>query len=197
MEKKDDVWFGFVMIAPTTASSSRWIQLEVTKEKKLSYTACLGQCDWTSSKYEQKKELEVKHDKDKKYTFEGGTVEYSEVDPFAPGGLSGAAIAGIVIGCVVVVILLVFGIYVLLKGPPSFATKARDSIENGWSSVRNRLRPDSRAPLLPEASSGYGPYDSDAQAPLVPDASPGYGPYDSDAQAPLVPDGPYDYPYSR
>jgi hypothetical protein len=178
MENKEDKWVGFMMNQET----KQWIQLEVTKEKKLTYAACLDQCAETSSTaptYKQKKELEVKHDKDKKYTFEGGTVEYSEIDPFAPGGLSGAAIAGIVIGVVVVVILLVFGIYVLLKGPPSFATKARDSIENGWNSVRSRLRPDSRAPLVPEASQGYGPYDSDTQAPLLSEASSGYGPYES------------------
>jgi hypothetical protein len=111
MEKKDDVWFGLMMIAPTTASSSQWIQLEV-KEQKLSYTACLGQCDTASPKYEQKKDLEVKHDKDKKYKFEGGTVEYTEEDPFhkgmSPSLILGLSIGGSILGFILFVVIAVF-----------------------------------------------------------------------------------------
>ncbi|NDC43007.1 MAG: hypothetical protein EBZ77_15895, partial [Chitinophagia bacterium] len=137
MEKKGDVWVGFVLIAATAAASTRWIRVDVAKDKKLSYTACLGQCDLTAPKYKQVKDLVVKSDKDqKKYTFEGGTVEYSGQDPFSDGGLSGADIAGIAIGVVVGVILIVVVLYFLFRGqriePPRFVTSAR----NRWDSWR-------------------------------------------------------------
>jgi hypothetical protein len=139
MEKKDDVWFGFMMIAPTTTSSSQWIQLEV-KEQKLSYTACLGQCDAASPTYEQKKDLEVKHDKDKKYKFEGGTVEYTEIDPFSKGNLT-LIILGLSIGFGV--LLLIIGIFALAY---AYSPKTKALVQNGLRSVRDSA-PD-RLPLL-------------------------------------------------
>jgi hypothetical protein len=138
MEKKDDAWFGFMMIAPTTASSSQWIQLEV-KEQKLSYTACLGQCDATSHatspKYEQKKDLEVKHDKDKKYTFEGGTVEYTEEDPFHKGNLAlilGLSIGGSILGFIAIVIAFL----VFTNRGSRAATIARENVFGPFRSSR-------------------------------------------------------------
>jgi hypothetical protein len=130
MEKKDDAWFGFMMIEPTTASSSQWIQLEV-KEQKLSYTACLGQCDATSPTYEQKKDLEVKHDKDKKYKFEGGTVEYTEEDPFHKG-MSPSLILGLIIGGSIMgfILLVVIAVLVLTN---------RGSVANGVSTVATHM----------------------------------------------------------
>jgi len=138
MEKKDDVWFGFMMIAPTTLSSSQWIQLEV-KEQKLSYTACLGQCDTVSPVYEQKKDLEVKHDKDKKYKFEGGTVEYSEENPFHKG-MSPSLKLGLIIGfsimgfiiLVVVIALLVFNRASVEKGVNAITTQMINARDNAF-----------------------------------------------------------------
>jgi hypothetical protein len=136
MEKKDDAWFGFMMIAAT--SSSQWIQLEV-KEQKLSYTACLGQCDATSHatspKYEQKKDLEVKHDKDKKYTFEGGTVEYTEEDPFHKGNLAlilGLSIGGSILGFIAIVIAFL----VFTNRGSRAATIARENVFGPFRSSR-------------------------------------------------------------
>ena len=145
MEKKDDAWFGFMMIAPTTASSSQWIQLEV-KEQKLSYTACLGQCDATSHatspKYEQKKDLEVKHDKDKKYKFEGGTVEYTEEDPFHKGNL--ALILGLSLGLGLGIPLLLF---IILALAYFFSPKeTKESVQRRLSYVREPAI--NRLPLL-------------------------------------------------
>jgi hypothetical protein len=141
MEKKDDVWFGFMMIAPT-ASSSQWIQLEV-KEQKLSYTACLGQCDTashaTSPTYEQKKDLEVKHDKDKKYKFEGGTVEYTEEDPFHKGNL--ALILGLSLGLgIPVLIIFIFALAY------AFSPKTQKLVQSGLRSVHDYAL--ERFPLL-------------------------------------------------
>jgi hypothetical protein len=156
MEKKDDVWFGFMMIAPTTASSSQWIQLEV-KEQKLSYTACLGQCDATSPatspKYEQKKDLEVKHDKDKKYKFEGGTVEYTEEDPFHKG-MSLSLILGLSLGLGIPVLLIV--IFALAY---AFSPKTKESVQRGLSSVRDAL---DRVPSLRP-----GRYLTESSTPLL------------------------------
>jgi hypothetical protein len=140
MEKKDDAWFGFMMIAPT-ASSSQWIQLEV-KEQKLSYTACLGQCDATSPKYEQKKDLEVKRDKDKKYKFEGGTVEYTEEDPFHKGNLAlilGVTIGGSILGFIllVVIALFVFNRGSVAKGVSTVATHMSDARDNALMRLRS------------------------------------------------------------
>jgi hypothetical protein len=136
MEKKDDVWVGFMMIAPTAASSSQWIQLEV-KEQKLSYTACLGQCDTTSPKYEQKKDLEVKHDKDKKYKFEGGTVEYTEEDPFHKG-MSQSLKLGLIIGipAAVVFIALVIAVLVFTNRGSSAVTIVRENVLGPFRSSR-------------------------------------------------------------
>jgi hypothetical protein len=143
MEKKDDVWFGFMMIAPTTASSSQWIQLEV-KEQKLSYTACLGQCDATSPKYEQKKDLEVKHDKDKKYKFEGGTVEYTEEDPFhkgmSPSLILGLSIGGSILGFIIVVVVIavfVFNRGSVAKGVSTVATQMRNARDNVFRQLQS------------------------------------------------------------
>ena len=146
MEKKDDVWLGFMMIAPTTASSSQWIQLEV-KEQKLSYTACLGQCDAASPamspKYEQKKDLEVKHDKDKKYKFEGGTVEYTEIDPFNKGMSPltlGLIIGGSIMGFIIVVVviaLFVFNRGSVAKGVSTVATHMSDARDNALMRLRS------------------------------------------------------------
>jgi hypothetical protein len=156
MEKKDDVWFGFMMIAPTTTSSSQWIQLEV-KEQKLSYTACLGQCDATSPatspKYEQKKDLEVKHDKDKKYKFEGGTVEYTEEDPFHKG-MSLSLILGLSLGLGIPVLLIV--IFALAY---AFSPKTKESVQRGLSSVRDAL---DRVPSLRP-----GRYLTESSTPLL------------------------------
>jgi hypothetical protein len=129
MEKKDDVWFGFMMIAPTTASSTQWIQLEV-KEQKLSYTACLGQCYAASPTYEQKKDLEVKHDKDKKYKFEGGTVEYAEENPFHKGDLT--LILGVGLGIGIPVLLIV--IFALAY---AFSPKTQALVQSKLSYVRD------------------------------------------------------------
>ena len=156
MEKKDDVWFGFMMIAPTTVSSSaavsQWIQLEV-KEQKLSYTACLGQCDTTSPKYEQKKDLEVKHDKDKKYKFEGGTVEYTEEDPFSKGNL--ALILGLSIGgSILVIILVVIAVLVFTN---------RSSVANGVSTVATQMR-NARDNAFRQFQSLRGNYDTSSDS---------------------------------
>jgi hypothetical protein len=131
MEKKDDGWFGFMMIAEPAVSSSQWIQLEV-KEQKLSYTACLGQCDTVSPKYEQKKDLEVKHDKDKKYKFEGGTVEYTEENPFHKGDLTLILGLGLGIG---IPVLLIF-IFALAY---AFSPKAQALVQSKLSYVSERL----------------------------------------------------------
>jgi hypothetical protein len=125
MEKKDDAWFGFMMIA---VSSSQWIQLEV-KEQKLSYTACLGQCDAVSPTYEQKKDLEVKHDKDKKYKFEGGTVEYTEENPFHKG-MSPSLKLGLIIGIPAVVIAIVIALLVFTN---------RGSVEKGVNAITTQM----------------------------------------------------------
>jgi hypothetical protein len=145
MEKKDDVWFGFMMIAPTTLSSSQWIQLEV-KEQKLSYTACLGQCDATTSPtYEQKKDLEVKHDKDKKYKFEGGTVEYTEENPFHKGNL--ALILGLSLGLGLGIPVLIIFIFALAY---AFSSKTQAVVQSGLRSVHDYAL--ERLPLLRSAS---------------------------------------------
>jgi hypothetical protein len=160
MEKKGDVWVGFVLIAATAAASTRWIRVDVAKDKKLSYTACLGQCDLTAPKYKQVKDLVVTSaDKDQKYTFEGGTVEYSGQDPFSDGGLSGAAIAGIAIGVVLFVILIVVGLYVLFRGQPipRFVTSAR----NKWDSWRGRSQTGSESLIEDGASQGNSYTDTD------------------------------------
>ena len=134
MEKKDDVWFGFMMIA--AASSSQWIQLEV-KEQKLSYTACLGQCYAASPAYEQKKDLEVKHDKDKKYKFEGGTVEYTEENPFNKG--MSPLTLGLIIGipafvfiAIVIAVLLFTNRSSVANGVNAIATQMRDARDNAF-----------------------------------------------------------------
>jgi hypothetical protein len=145
MEKKDDSWFGFMMIAPTTASSSQWIQLEV-KEQKLSYTACLGQCDATSPamspKYEQKKDLEVKHDKDKKYKFEGGTVEYTEENPFNKGNLTlilllSIGIPALVFIAIVIAVLVFANRGSVGKGVDAITTQMRAARDNAFRQLQS------------------------------------------------------------
>jgi hypothetical protein len=122
MENKEDKWVGFMMNQET----KQWIQLEV-KEKKLTYAACLDQCDATSPVYEQKKDLEVKHDKDKKYTFEGGTVEYTEENPFNKG-MSPSLKLGLIIGCSILgfILLVVFAVLVFTN---------RESVEKGVNAM--------------------------------------------------------------
>jgi hypothetical protein len=125
MENKEDKWFGFMMNQET----KQWIQLEV-KEKKLTYAACLDQCAETSSTaptYRQKKDLEVKHDKDKKYTFEGGTVEYTEENPFNKG-MSPSLKLGLIIGCSILgfILLVVFAVLVFTN---------RESVEKGVNAM--------------------------------------------------------------
>ena len=145
MEKKDDAWFGFMMIAPTTVSSSQWIQLEV-KEQKLSYTACLGQCDATSPamspKYEQKKDLEVKHDKDKKYKFEGGTVEYTEENPFNKGNLTlilllSIGIPALVFIAIVIAVLVFANRGSVGKGVDAITTQMRAARDNAFRQLQS------------------------------------------------------------
>jgi hypothetical protein len=115
----------------------------------LSYTACLGQCDTASPKYEQKKDLEVKHDKDKKYKFEGGTVEYTEEDPFHKGNL--ALILGLSLGLGIPVLL-----FVIFALAYAFSPKTQELVQSKLSYVSDRvpsLRPgryltESSTPLL-------------------------------------------------
>ena len=141
MENKEDKWFGFMMNQET----KQWIQLEV-KEKKLTYAACLDQCAETSSTaptYRQKKDLEVKHDKDKKYTFEGGTVEYTEIDPFNTGmsplklGLiiGGSILGGIIL--LVVIAVLVFNRSSVANGVNAIATQMRDEGDNAFRRLQS------------------------------------------------------------
>jgi hypothetical protein len=53
----------------------------------------------------------VKHDKDKKYKFEGGTVEYTEEDPFhkgmSPSLKLGLIIGGSIMGFILLVVIAV------------------------------------------------------------------------------------------
>jgi hypothetical protein len=140
MENKEDKWVGFMMDQET----KQWIQLEV-KEKKLTYAVCLDQCAETSSTaptYRQKRDLEVKHDKDKKYKFEGGTVEYTEIDPFNKGNL--ALILGLSIGgSILVIILVVIALLVFTnresvgKGVNAIATQMRNARDNALSQLQS------------------------------------------------------------
>jgi hypothetical protein len=128
MENKEDKWVGFMMSQET----KQWIQLEVTKEKKLTYAACLDQCAETSSTaptYRQKKDLEVKHDKDKRYTFDGGTVEYTEENPFNKG--MSPLTLGLIIGIpAVVFIAIVIAVLVFIN---------RGSVAKGVSTITTRM----------------------------------------------------------
>jgi hypothetical protein len=141
MENKEDKWVGFMMSQET----KQWIQLEVTKEKKLTYAACLDQCAETSSTaptYRQKKDLEVKHDKDKKYKFEGGTVEYTEIDPFSKG--MSPLTLGLIIGipafvfiAIVIAVLVFINRGSVAKGVDAVTTQIRSARDNAFRQLQS------------------------------------------------------------
>ena len=152
MENKEDKWVGFMMNQET----KQWIQLEV-KEKKLTYAACLDQCAETSSTaptYRQKKDLEVKHDKDKKYKFEGGTVEYTEIDPFnkgmSPSLILGLIIGGSIMGFIIVVVVIAVFVF------------NRSSVANGVDAITTQMR-NARKNALRQLQSWRGDSDISSQ----------------------------------
>jgi hypothetical protein len=94
LEKKDGKWVGFASVG-----AAQWIWVEITG-KKMKYKAQFRSQDWET------KEVEVKDEKDKKFKFEGGTVEYSGQNPFDTGS--------VVITVVIVVISIAAAIGILV-----------------------------------------------------------------------------------
>jgi hypothetical protein len=85
LEKKDGRWVGFASVG-----AAQWIWVEITG-KKMKYKAQFKSQDWDA------KEVEVKDEKDKKFKFEGGTVEYSGQNPFDTGSLNVGLIVGLTV----------------------------------------------------------------------------------------------------
>ena len=75
LEKKDGKWVGFASVG-----AAQWVWVEITG-KKMKYKVQFKSQDWDA------KEVEVKDEKDKKFKFEGGTVEYSGQNPFDTGSV--------------------------------------------------------------------------------------------------------------
>ena len=98
IEEKDGKWSGFSYDGP----GGRWIRVDVDG-KKMRYTVQFDQQTW------EQKEVEVKYDADKKYTFEGGSVVVTDTDPFSSGGLAVWAIVLIVVGVLLVILAIVAG----------------------------------------------------------------------------------------
>lgn len=91
LEKKDGKWVGFASVG-----AAQWVWVEITG-KKMKYKAQFKSQDWDA------KEVEVKDEKDKKFKFEGGTVEYSGQNPFD----TGSANVGLIVGITLAVLALV------------------------------------------------------------------------------------------
>jgi len=96
LEKKDGKWVGFASVG-----AAQWIWVEITG-KKMKYKAQFRSQDWET------KEVEVKDEKDKKFKFEGGTVEYSGQNPFDTGSVN----VGLIVGITLAVLALLFAIAV-------------------------------------------------------------------------------------
>jgi hypothetical protein len=93
LEKKDGKWVGFASVG-----AAQWVWVEIAG-KKMKYKVQFRSQDWEA------KEVEVKDEKDKKFKFEGGTVEYSGQNPFDTGS--------VVITVVIVVISIAAAIGIL------------------------------------------------------------------------------------
>ncbi len=95
LEKKDGKWVGFASVG-----SAQWIWVEITG-KKMKYKAQFTSQDWDA------KEVEVKDEKDKKFKFEGGTVEYSGQNPFEAGSANVGLIVGLTLAALALVAIAV------------------------------------------------------------------------------------------
>jgi hypothetical protein len=95
LEKKDGKWVGFASVG-----SAQWIWVEITG-KKMKYKVQFESQDWET------KEVEVKDEKDKKFKFEGGTVEYSGQNPFEAGSVNVGLIVGITLAVLALVAIAV------------------------------------------------------------------------------------------
>jgi hypothetical protein len=96
LEKKDGKWVGFASVG-----AAQWIWVEITG-KKMKYKVQFKSQEWDA------KEVEVKDEKDKKFKFEGGTVEYSGQNPFDTGSVN----VGLIVGITLAVLALLFAIAV-------------------------------------------------------------------------------------
>jgi hypothetical protein len=106
LEKKDGKWVGFASVG-----SAQWIWVEIAG-KKMKYKAQFKSQDWET------KEVEVKDEKDKKFKFEGGTVEYSGQNPFE-AGTNWVLIIGVVLGVVVAIIVAIGAGFVAARARPN------------------------------------------------------------------------------
>jgi hypothetical protein len=109
LEKKDGKWVGFASVG-----AAQWIWVEIAG-KKMKYKAQFKSQDWDA------KEVEVKDEKDKKFKFEGGTVEYSGQNPFE----AGSANVGLIVG-ITLAVLALFSI--IAVGAALFAARRNSTI---------------------------------------------------------------------
>jgi hypothetical protein len=94
LEKKDGKWVGFASVGAV-----QWVWVEITG-KKMKYKVQFKSQDWET------KEVEVKDEKDKKFKFEGGTVEYSGQNPFDAGTNWVLIIIGVVLGVILLIVAI-------------------------------------------------------------------------------------------
>ena len=108
IEEKDGKWSGFSYDGP----GGRWIRVDLDG-KKMKYTVQFSANSW------EQKDVEVKYDADKKYTFEGGSVVFTDTDPFSSKFLGLPlppwAVVLIAVGVLLLVIGIVAGIVVAMR----------------------------------------------------------------------------------
>ena len=103
LEKKDGKWVGFASVG-----AAQWVWVEIAG-KKMKYKAQFKSQEWEA------KEVEVKDEKDKKFKFEGGTVEYSGQNPFDTGSLN--------VGLIVGLTLAALALFAIAVGAALFAAR--------------------------------------------------------------------------
>jgi hypothetical protein len=99
LEKKNDKWVGFAL-SGARADEARWIWVEITG-KKMKYKAQMYSYADATRKWDLA-EVEINGVKERKYTFEGGTVEYSGQNPFETGSRKLVWIIGITLAVLAV-----------------------------------------------------------------------------------------------
>jgi hypothetical protein len=107
--------------------------------KKMKYTVQFSANSW------EQKDVEVKYDADKKYTFEGGSVVFTDTDPFSSKflGLPFPAWAVVLMAVGVLIALIMIGAAVF------FATRARKQRNNN---IHNDPRVDTSYSRLDSSS---------------------------------------------
>ena len=105
LEKKEGKWVGFAFTG-TRVEDAQWIWVEITG-KKMKYKAQF----YAQARSWDQKEVEVKLDKEKKYTFDGGYVEYSGQSPF-DAGTSWTLIIIVIVSVVLFLIAIIVAAFV-------------------------------------------------------------------------------------